>query len=115
MYVRFVIGHTGSPRHRYGIFAETPEEAWLDAEAAARRAWFNERLPVPPFKLIPRTAVCWFRDDAREHLRNMWRLACLLSQQGFPVQKLHTPRPGQIWYADEHQIVADARVHRWRR
>ena len=76
-------------------------------------AWFNDRLPCPPFaaKLRAgewtRNAVSWFRDDAGEPLRRIWDLVHLLRENGVSVRLVATDRPGKIVYRDDDQVVAE--------
>ena len=81
---------------------------WYRAELTEAFAWFCENLAVPPFRRHRRwgRAVCWFRSDAGEPLERMWDLAILLRQIDVPVRLLRSHEPGQVLWADEHQIVA---------
>ncbi len=121
-YLRFVVGTDhDDPRSLTGLFRfgvheeccrDTPD--WLQDELDRALEWFNDSLPVPPFRRrdLPSTAVCWFRSDAGMVLDKMWELAVLLREDGVPVRFIRSWAPGQIIYHDELQVVAD---RRWRR
>ena len=124
-FVRFVVG-AGQDDHRRlaGPFrfqdrAEYDELApeWLRDELDRVFDWFNDALPVPPFRRceFPRTAVCWFRSDAGDTVARTWELAVLLREVGLPVRFIRSWEPGQIIYYDDTQIVADRRWRRKRR
>ncbi|MDH3591285.1 MAG: hypothetical protein OER88_05375 [Planctomycetota bacterium] len=83
---------------------EEYESAWLRETFA----WFNERLPVPPFpRSWPRDAVCWFKADAGDAIHRMWGLVSFLREHGMPVRLLRARCPGRILYEDRYQVVVD--------
>ena len=98
---------------KVGLFrcSESLEES-ADLPAAARsqlRAvfrWFNDNLPAP--RRLPRTAVCWFRADARRPLEKLQTLVELYRFMGHPVWMQATRHPGRIIYRDVFQVAAIA-------
>jgi hypothetical protein len=74
--------------------------------------WFNRHLPVPLRFRRPagrqahRHAICWFRNEAVEHVGKVRELAALLEQHGVPTRKLRTRRPGYVVYEDRFQVAA---------
>jgi hypothetical protein len=91
---------------------ELEDHARLQAHEAAWAeelyTWFNEHLPVPPFRTrgFPERALCWFVGGKNRALARMWQLASLLRSKDVPMQVLRTSYPGQILYADPFQVVA---------
>jgi hypothetical protein len=127
MFVRFVEGEMGAdPAALDGVFTAAyrlraeyeeavAEHYYLpldDTEADTLNellGWFETQLLVPPFnrRCFPVTAVCWYFDDARSHVRQMWALVALLRQKGVRVRKLRANRVGLVYYEDDFQVVAD--------
>jgi D-alanyl-D-alanine dipeptidase len=120
MFVRFIAAfkQDGSP-HRSGVFQASErlcEQAQLDREEEKRVEkifeWFNQRLRIPAsFRRLRgrqshRPAVCWFKEDAAEHLAKMWELVAMLRRRGVFVQKLRTERVGYVVYEDAYQVTA---------
>jgi len=83
---------------------EAHEAAWADEIYE----WFNEHLPVPPFRAraFPERALSWFVGGKNPVLRRMWELVAVLREKGVPMQMLRTSDPGAILYADDFQVVA---------
>jgi hypothetical protein len=75
-------------------------------------AWFRRNLAIPKrFTVVSRrrhvrAGLCWFRDDAHEHIAKARELALLIAEAGHPTAMLQTRHPGQILWRDGHQIVA---------
>ena len=121
MYIRFVVG--GDAENAAWLTGIITEARLLNDQGELFRyetqvleeafAWFNERLPCPPFqrKLASgewtREAVCWFRDDAKEAVKRVWDIAAILREHGVPVRLVTTEKPGKIVYADRYQVVAE--------
>lgn len=121
MFVRFVVGADSDNQARLmGVLAESQElmnrGELFDHETRSlvdALAWFNEHLPVPPFRAMQRSgkwterAVCWFRPEAREAIQHVWDVVAILREHGTPVRLLATDRPGRILFEDLFQIVAE--------
>ncbi len=78
--------------------------------------WFNENLVAPTSSTISQRAVFWFRVDAHQVISRIWNIVWVLKEEGIGVDLLRTTNPGQIVYADAHQIAAirDRRMgYRW--
>lgn len=120
MYVRFAIEHMNLDSHRReGLF----QGGWRLEERDLSRderceleelySWFRQHLPRPSrFARSSRSrahcrAICWFKPTARDHIRQMYRLAGLFRRHGFSVAILTTRRPGYIVYEDNAQIAAE--------
>lgn len=120
MYIRFVwpVRHDVCRTHPGFFFASAyaryPRDArdWRVRELQAEIAWFGEHLAVPGRLRIPagrhgpRWGVCWFRDDAAEHVSRARYVAWLLTDLGVPIEEWRSPRPGTRVWEDRHQIVA---------
>lgn len=121
MFVRFVVGADSENQSRLlGVLTEAHElmergelfdhEAQTLTEALG---WFNDHLPVPPFRAMQRSgkwtdrAVCWFRPEAREPIAHVWDVVAILKEHGTPVRLLATDRPGRVVFEDRFQIVAE--------
>lgn len=81
--------------------------SWLEEETA----WFNAHLPKPgrfSFRSgyrQSRSALCWFKDDAREHLRHACALVAFLEEHGVRVRRRESSRPGYVVYEDAFQVA----------
>lgn len=90
-----------------GALAEH-EQVWL----AESDAWFAEHLRAPTQLSLrggyrqPKTALCWFKDTANEHLHRIRALVALLQEHGVAVEEQISAKPGYIVYEDEHQVAA---------
>lgn len=119
MFVRFVAPLQNEHRHLTGVFQvgfdlrsagrlADYEEAWLDDAMD----WFNRRLPVPLRLSRSRRpgayekALCWFKEDAKEHIGKARELTALLEQHGVPTRMIRTTRPGYVVYEDRYQVAA---------
>ena len=75
--------------------------------------WFNRNLRTPsrfsrpPRRSPPRSAVCWFRPTAREHLAQVHDMVNILEDNGVFVRRIKAPKVGYVVYEDEHQVVAE--------
>ena len=119
MFIRFVSGVIDEDS---GFFAGLFNAAYdlLDehtiplyqAEALTEELnWFTNHLKVPfDYRLEPwslaNKSLCWFRDDAHEHLAHAWEITSLLRSHDVYVHTIKCDRPGYILYWDEAQILA---------
>jgi hypothetical protein len=117
MFIRFVVGRDDE-HHRLlkGVITEAEllrDDALLERYQVsmldATYDWLNEHLPCPPFRkgVFPRSAVCWFKDNAGEPIKKVWEIVALLKEQGVPVRLLKSRNPGRILYQDEYQVVVE--------
>jgi len=123
MYLRFVVPHIDEDSERpMGVFQavrKLRDEGGLypheQDELDDLRYWFNVYLErptrftaaKPPYSRKKNRAICWFRDDARSHIWQMWRFAAILEEHGVLVRMLKTERVGYVVYEDEYQVVAE--------
>jgi hypothetical protein len=113
---------------RFGVFSyvrdarkEVGKEA--RAELDALIAWFNEHLNAPsrmvPFRPVGRrahryrwtetTAICWFREEASEHVIRARRVAAIVCSAGIPIVERSVRRiPGKLCSEDDFQIAVQA-------
>ena len=85
--------------------------------------WFNEHLDAPsrmvPFRPVGRrahryrwtetTAICWFREEASEHVTRARRVAAIVRSAGIPiVERCVTRVPGKLCSEDDVQIAVQA-------
>jgi hypothetical protein len=121
-YIRFE-----HPSERFGVFSyvsDARKEIDLEArtELRALMDWFNENLDAPsrmvPFRPVARrahryrwaetTAICWFREEAREHVNRARRVAAIVRSAGIPIIERSVKRiPGKICSEDEFQIAVE--------
>jgi hypothetical protein len=132
MYIRFTTpGAVTRAGIRPGFFRDASRAAWDYRDTPVGIAlrheldWFNDCLPVPcsrdggrkrPFAVRAKgcwfkDGVCWFRDDAREHLTHAHVMAALMGDCGVPVTRQVAASPGQILYRDNWQVVAKPDWH----
>lgn len=84
---------------------------WRHREIRDVVGWFNRNLDVPGALSLRvgrhgvRRGVCWFRDEAADHVSQARYLAWLLGEIGVPVRELRSDRPGTAIWGDSHQIV----------
>ena len=76
-------------------------DAWF-ASTCARRTQLSLRAGYRQ----PKTALCWFKDTAKEHLHRIRALVALLQEHGVAVEVRRLRSPGYIVYEDEHQVAA---------
>lgn len=76
------------------------------------RCWFNTKLDIPERfarsekpNAAPR-AICWFKDSAQQHMKQIHRLRRILHENGIQTEMVLTDRPGYVVFEDEHQLVA---------
>jgi hypothetical protein len=113
---------------RFGVFSYLSDaRKEIDAEAKAELRglmdWFNEHLDEPsrmvPFRPVGRrahryrwaetTAVCWFREEAREHVTKARRVAAIVRSAGIPIiERCVTRIPGKLCSEDAFQIAVEA-------
>ena len=121
MYIRFVTGQfdrdsgldCGFFQSTYGIRHNRWEiDPWLRAEISRSLDWFEDHMEEPErFDPTSRKrrghwGVCWFRPEAKRHLREAHHMAWLLNEAGIPVHRVRARNPGEIVWQDDHQIVA---------
>ncbi len=122
MYIRFVSPvRLDSCRGHCGIFQsaidivydnDTPEHIYLPLRELLD--WFNTNLPKPQESVFSmrscrkyiEVGICWFRDDAREMIRNAQVMAAILKECDIQIVQIATRNPGQLLYRDDYQIVA---------
>jgi hypothetical protein len=122
-YVRFE-----HPTEKLGLFRYTEDlRRALDRverqEVVVLMEWFNDNLEVPsrmvPYRPVGRraaryrwaetTAICWFRQEATEHVSRARRLAVLVRSVGIPIVERRVTRiPGKLCSEDEFQIAVQA-------
>jgi hypothetical protein len=117
MFLRFVVGGDAE-HHRLltGLVTEArllrdrgklaPHEA---ERLEAIYEWFNSNLPCPPFSSSgwSRDAASWFKDSAKDSIKQMRALAVLLESHGLLVRTLRSKNPGKVLYEDDHQVVVE--------
>jgi hypothetical protein len=121
MYIRYATDRIDSDSHRtQGIFCaayrlkrneRAPEP--VRAEIARQLEWFHTHLPVPRRwshyslrRKRRRIAICWFKEDASEHLRRIASMAVFLREQCIEIYELKTRHAGYITYEDDYQVAA---------
>ena len=85
-------------------------------------AWFSDQMKAPsrmaPFRPVGRrahryrwketTAICWFREEASEHLLRARRVAAIVRSAGIPIVERSVKRiPGKICSEDAFQIAVE--------
>ena len=53
-----------------------------------------------------KSAICWFKQDARQFIRDMWTVAWFLKEHGVYLRLLRTKLPGRVLYEDKYQVCA---------
>lgn len=116
------------PTEGFGVFSYLSDaRKVLDedqrAELRALMQWFNEHLDEPsrmvPFRAVgmrarrrrwaETSAICWFREEASEHLTRARRVAELVRDAGIPIVERSVTRiPGKLCSEDEFQIAVEA-------
>jgi hypothetical protein len=109
-------------REPYGVFSYVDEaRGWLREEKREELdeivGWFRAHLDEPaclvPARRRRKTedegnaeAICWFRAEAREHVRRARRLAALVRRAGVPiVERWCDVVPGEICSEDKDQLA----------
>jgi len=117
MYLRFVVG--GEDEHHRlltGLITEARllrDRGRLAVHEAERLEliydWLNRNLPCPPFSSSawPRDAVTWFKDSAKDSIKQMREIAVLLEAHDLPVRTLRSKNPGKVLYEDDYQVVVE--------
>ena len=78
------------------------------------REWFNNALDHPKRfnkhsnKNKPNIAISWFKDSAKEHLKNMYDLIPIFDAYGIPIEVIKKENPGYKVFEDEFQVVTIA-------
>ena len=68
--------------------------------------WFERHLTIPERSKLDRRAVFWFKTDAQECIRQVWRLTRWLRLCAVHVEIVRTVRPGYVVYQDDFQVAA---------
>jgi hypothetical protein len=122
-YIRFE-----HPSDRFGVFSyvsDARKEIGTEARAELKALmdWFNEHLDAPsrmvPFRPVGKranryrwmetTAICWFREEASEHVSRARKVAAIVRSAGIPIiERSVTWIPGKLCSEDEFQIAVDA-------
>jgi hypothetical protein len=115
--VRFVIDHKDEDSHvEQGIFqAAARALEWQDItgsdadELNEIRAWFSKNLLKPTSfgRGTLSLGICWFKDEASEHISRIWEMIRILERHGIHVKKIKTDKPGYVVYEDDYQLVAE--------
>ncbi len=81
------------------------------AKADSVFRWLSLHLSAPSKQMLRsnRTAVSWFRAEAREHIRKVERLIPIVQAHGFVASRTASRNPGEVIYADAFQVIAKAR------
>jgi len=119
MFIRFISGEIDEDSHvSAGLFRAAykliHEVRLPDYEYDALRQsmdWFDKHLTSPyDFRLKPvglaDRSVCWFRSNAREHLRRAWEMVMILEERDIFIRMIKTETPGYVLYEDEVQVLA---------
>jgi hypothetical protein len=116
-YIRFVIAEKDENSlvergifHAAGQALEWRQITGSDAdELTELQRWFGENLAKPSSigrnKL--RLGICWFKTEAGDHIKRIWRMVDILERHGIHVRKIRTERPGYLIYEDQWQLVAE--------
>jgi hypothetical protein len=93
------------------------------SELETLMSWFDEHLEKPsrlvPFRQVgtrvhqrrwaEASAICWFREEAIEHLSRARRVAELIGRAGIPIVERSVARiPGKVCSEDRFQIAVEA-------
>lgn len=108
-YVRFVVDHPSEGRRGLFRSSELIEDdielpAGTRTEFRTVLRWFNKKLTPP--RRLPQNAVCWFRADAADFIKQMRTLVELYRLADRQVLMQSTRRPGRIVYRDAFQVAA---------
>ncbi len=116
-YIRFVVGRKDDDSNvEQGIFqAAALALEWgtitgSDAdELNALQVWFSNNLDKPNSfgRDRLRLGICWFKEQAKEHISRIWEMVRILERNGIYVKKITTEKPGYIVFEDDWQLVAE--------
>lgn len=75
--------------------------------------WLFDNLEAPNKKILQKnpTAVSWFRDGAKRHIKQVERLIPIAEAHGHKVIRRTCLNPGSIIYSDSIQVFAKPRKH----
>ena len=68
--------------------------------------WFERHLTIPDRSKLDRRAIFWFKTDAQECIRQVWRLTRWLRVCEVHAEVVRTVRPGYVVYQDDFQVAA---------
>lgn len=113
-FIRFTVleKHVSSKQPK-GLFAISYE--LLDSEELSPEdknelkkclEWFEENLPTPDHGYITDRYVFWYKIEAAESIRQMWRIANFLERCGYFVEEEKCYWPGAVIYQDDYQVAA---------
>lgn len=74
--------------------------------------WFSTHLAVPNRFARSRRrdaaskAICWFKSDAKEHVRRMHFFCRVLDEHGVWTEMIKSAKPGYVVFEDRHQVAA---------
>ena len=106
--------HRGIFGPAYAVRRDKTYPRYLRNAIREELEWFEDKLPVPSrrhFQVRSKgwwyaQGICWFKSDAKEMISRAFGLRHLLAECDIFISEMHTDRPGQILYRDEHQIIA---------
>jgi hypothetical protein len=114
MFVRFINHERDVCSHqKRGVFQiaydlihadEIPLEQWCHLKADVK--WFEQHLTIPETSKMDQRAIFWFKTDAQEFIRRVWKLTCVLRVCEVEIEVVRTMRPGYNVYRDDLQIAA---------
>ena len=125
MFLRFVrLTTVEGATAREGFFTaayELREKQGVDAASLNRLedmlAWFRQNLTIPSrfnrskskgaYRRTNTKGLSWFKPNAMEHVTRAYELAEMLSQHGYYIEVLKSPRPGYVVFEDEFQLIAE--------
>jgi hypothetical protein len=114
MLVRFIIQRRDMHSHqRMGVFQvayELVDSDKISVEWSCHLElslwWFERHLTIPARSKLDRRAIFWFKTDAQECIRQVWRLTRWLRVCEVNVEIVRTVRPGYVVYQDDFQVAA---------
>jgi len=75
------------------------------------REWFNKKLDQPKRfnkhsnKKKSNVAISWYKDSAKQHLKNMYDLVPIFDIYGITIEIIKKENPGYIVFEDDFQVV----------